>query len=181
MQEFYNIFGDELKSVTGNPQVIDDVIVRVRGLLDPLERVDFDPTERRNAAAWAKVMAAFREQVARIEGEARFFIDASFRSLRSAQGAFDMLQNFQHIKTRETITTQLALKYDDVLEKFSQEMDTVQRIFNEQRDAPPSGRNLPPTARAIRWARALFLRMKATILRFQRQVCVLLRLLNCPF
>eukprot|EP00048_Salpingoeca_helianthica_P012901 m.192885 g.192885 ORF g.192885 m.192885 type:complete len:4604 (+) comp15437_c5_seq116:137-13948(+) len=167
MQEFYNIFGDELKSVTGNPQVIDDVIVRVRGLLDPLEHVDFDPTERRNSASWTKVMAGFREQVGRIEGEARFFIDASFRSLRSAQGAFDMLQNFQHIKTRETITTQLALKYDDVLDKFSQEMDTVQRLFNEQRDAPPSGRNLPPTARAIRWAHALFLRMKATILRFQ--------------
>ena len=148
-------------------QMIDDVIVRVRGLLDPLERVEFDPTERRNAAQWAKVMASFREQVTRIEGEARYFIDASFRSLRSAQGAFDMLQNFQDIKTRETITTQLALKYDDVLDKFSQELDTIERLFQQQRDAPPSGRNLPPTARAIRWAHALFLRMKATILRFQ--------------
>jgi len=167
IQEFYNIFGDELKSVTGNPQVIDDVIVRVRGLLAPLEQVDFDPADRRHSAAWGRTVAHFREQVTRIEGEARFFIDASFRSLRSAQGAFDMLQNFQHIRTREAITTQLALKYDDVLDKFSQEMDTIQRLFSEQREQPPPAKNVPPTARSIRWAHALFLRMKATILKFQ--------------
>ena len=148
--------------------MIDDVIVRVRGLLDPIEQVEFDPTERRNGSAWAKIMFQFRDQVTRIESEAKFFIDASFRSLRSAQGAFDMLQNFQHIRTRETITTQLALKYDDVLEKFSQEMDTIQRLFNEQRESPPPAKFLPPAALSIRWAHGLFLRMKATILRFQR-------------
>jgi hypothetical protein len=39
LEEFYNIFGPELKAVTGDPKRIDDVIHRVDLLVEPLERV----------------------------------------------------------------------------------------------------------------------------------------------
>ena len=39
MEEFYNIFGPELKSVTGDPKRIDDVLTRVEALVVPFENV----------------------------------------------------------------------------------------------------------------------------------------------
>ena len=40
LEEFYNIFGPELKSVTGDPKRIEDVVKRVDALVTPIEQVD---------------------------------------------------------------------------------------------------------------------------------------------
>ena len=167
MEEFYNIFGDELKSVTGNPQMIVDAIVRVNGLIDPIETVDFDPFDHKLGAKWKAITTKFFEQVSRYEGEAKFFIDEAFKSLRSAEGAFDMLQDFRSIRTRDAINAQLQKKYSDVLTKFCEEVDDVKILFLKDKDAPPINKSQPPVAGAIRWAFSLFLRIKATVLRFQ--------------
>ncbi len=39
MEEFYNIFGPELKAVTGDPKRIEDVLKRVDALIEPIESV----------------------------------------------------------------------------------------------------------------------------------------------
>ena len=43
MEEFFNIFGPELKSVTGDPKRIDDVLARVESLVTPFEKVTLYP------------------------------------------------------------------------------------------------------------------------------------------
>lgn len=47
MEEFYNIFGPELKAVTGDPKRIEDVLKRVDGLVQPIENVSliFDTSQ----------------------------------------------------------------------------------------------------------------------------------------
>lgn len=44
MEEFYNIFGPELKAVTGDPKRIEDVLKRVDGLVKPIENVSSECT-----------------------------------------------------------------------------------------------------------------------------------------
>jgi len=39
VEEFYNIFGPELKAVTGDPRHIEDVLKRVDALVQPIEEV----------------------------------------------------------------------------------------------------------------------------------------------
>ena len=39
LEEFYNIFGPELKAVTGDPKRIEDVLKRVDELVKPIEEV----------------------------------------------------------------------------------------------------------------------------------------------
>ena len=39
LEEFYNIFGPELKSVTGDPRRIEEVVKRVDALVKPIEEV----------------------------------------------------------------------------------------------------------------------------------------------
>ncbi|EDO35852.1 predicted protein [Nematostella vectensis] len=148
MEEFYNIFGPELKAVTGDPKRIEDVLKRVHELVKPIENVAFDPFSLRHLASWRNVMDWFHREVNAIENEAKHFIDNSFKSLRSAEGAFDMLLNFRHIRSREAINSQMMKKFNDILVQFGKE-------------------NQPPVAGAISWERSLFYRIKRTILRFQ--------------
>ena len=62
------------------------------------EQVTFDPFNIRQQISWKSVMDWFWREVQFIENEAKHFIDESFKSLRSAEGAYDMLLNFQHIR-----------------------------------------------------------------------------------
>ena len=39
LEEFYNIFGPELKSVIGDPKKIEDVVKRVDNLVKPIKEV----------------------------------------------------------------------------------------------------------------------------------------------
>ncbi len=47
MDQFYSIFGPELKAVTGDPQAIDEVIKRVEALVIPFETIPFDIFDKR--------------------------------------------------------------------------------------------------------------------------------------
>ena len=147
--------------------MIVDAIVRVNGLIDPIEALTFDPFDFKEGAKCKEITSKFFEQVSRYEGEAKFFIDEAFKSLRSAEGAFDMLQDFRSIRTRDAISAQLQKKYNDVLTKFMEEVDEIKLLFLKEKENPPVHKSQPPVAGAIRWAFSLFLRVKATVLRFQ--------------
>lgn len=67
-------------------------------------------------------MEKFNVDVASIEGEAKNFIDESFKTLRSAEGAFDMLLNFKHIRSREAINSQMMKKFNDILSQYGKEV-----------------------------------------------------------
>uniref|UniRef100_H3BAL0 Dynein axonemal heavy chain 10 n=1 Tax=Latimeria chalumnae TaxID=7897 RepID=H3BAL0_LATCH len=167
VEEFYNIFGAELKAVTGDPKRIDDVLRRVDGLLIPIEELYFDPFNVRNTNLWKALMEDFKVEVVAIEKEAKNFIDESFKTLRSAEAAFDMLLKFKHIRSRETINRQMMQKFNDILAQYCKEVDIMNSIFTKHLDNPPLNKNQPPVAGAIYWERSLFDRMKQTIIRFQ--------------
>lgn len=57
-----------------------------------------------------------------IEGEAISFIDESFKTLRSAEAAFDMLLKFKHIRSREAINKQMMMKFNAILEQYCKEV-----------------------------------------------------------
>lgn len=59
VEEFYNIFGPELKSVTGDPKRIDEVRCRVDGLVLPIEEVTFNPFNISKMRSWKMVMRDF--------------------------------------------------------------------------------------------------------------------------
>eukprot|EP00061_Rhincodon_typus_P013254 g39516.t1 len=166
-EEFYNIFGPELKAVTGDPKRIDDVVKRVNDLVVPIEQLSFDLFNIRHTQMWKVVMEDFDTQVQLIEGEAKNFIDESFKNLRSAEAAFDMLLRFKHIRSREAINKQMMRKFNDILSQYSKELDIMNSLFTNNANNPPVTKNQPPVAGAINWERSLFHRIKRTIVHFQ--------------
>ncbi|KAL2092820.1 hypothetical protein ACEWY4_012618 [Coilia grayii] len=166
LEEFHNIFGPELKAVTGDPKRIDDVLAWVDSLVKPIEELNFDPFNIRKMGSWKMVMQDFKTKVQAIEGEAINFIDQSFKTLRSAAAAFDMLLKFKHIRSREAINNQMMQKFNDILAQYSKEVDIINDIFLKHKENPPLCKNQPPVAGAIYWERSLFHRIKHTIIRF---------------
>lgn len=57
--------------------------------------------------------------------EANTFIDESFKTLRSAEGAFDMLHNFKHIRSRDAINSTMMKKFNEILTQFEKEVRTL--------------------------------------------------------
>lgn len=112
-------------------------------------------------------MVQFRDKVSEIEHMTRKFIDTSFQKLRSAEGAFDLLQNFQNIQSRESINKQMMEKYKDILMQYTKELEKLEEQFHRYKHRPPVYKNHPPVAGAISWSRALYLRAKKPILRFR--------------
>uniref|UniRef100_A0A8C4TE89 Dynein axonemal heavy chain 10 n=1 Tax=Erpetoichthys calabaricus TaxID=27687 RepID=A0A8C4TE89_ERPCA len=166
VEEFYNIFGPELKAVTGDPKRVDDVLGWVDSLVKPIEELTFDPFNHRQASLWKAVMEHFKNEVKEIEAEAINFIDMSFKTLRSAEAAFDMLLKFKHIRSRQAINTQMMKKFNDILAQYMKEVDIINKLFEQNLNSPPLNKNQPPIAGAIAWERTLFHRIKHTIVRF---------------
>ncbi|XP_074463065.1 dynein axonemal heavy chain 10 [Larus michahellis] len=166
-EEFYNVFGPELKAVTGDPKRVDDLVRAVNRLTSPMEELTFDLFSIENAHDWKLIMEEFKEEVSVIEEDSKKFIDESFKTLRSAEAALDMLLNFKHIRSRETINKQMMMKFNDILDQYCKEVENVKQIFVQNLKDPPLYKNQPPVAGAIYWCRSLFYRIKHTIIRFQ--------------
>jgi dynein heavy chain, axonemal len=111
-------------------------------------------------------MEEFYREVAEIETEAKVFINQSFKKLRSAEGAFDMLLRFKNIPSREAINNEMMKKFTDILAQYVKECDLMHEIFEKNKNSPPLYKNHPPCSGAIAWSRFLFKLMKAPMLKF---------------
>lgn len=76
----------------GDTKGIDDVIERVQLIVEPVETVMFDVFDQAHAPQWRALRARFFADNEEVKTATRELIDTSFRKLRSAEGAFDLLQ-----------------------------------------------------------------------------------------
>ena len=166
VDDFNKFLGPKLIAVTGDPQGIDNVINRVNSMVEPIENISFDPFDKGQAERWAGTVAKFMNDKEQIERATKVFIDTSFKKLRSAEGAFELLRSFKSIKSEGAINKQMMDKFTDILAQFGREIHSTSNMFLEQKDDPPVTRNQPPVAGAISWSRSLFSRIRKTMRRF---------------
>uniref|UniRef100_A0A672JPG1 Dynein heavy chain tail domain-containing protein n=1 Tax=Salarias fasciatus TaxID=181472 RepID=A0A672JPG1_SALFA len=168
LEEFSNFFGPELKRVTGEAKLIDEILGRVDRLVSPFEQIIFNPFNILKMSSWKTVIQDFNTsvQVGAIDGEAITFIDQSFKTLRSSSTAFEILMKFKHVRCREAIKNHLMKKSDDILAQYIKEVDAIAEIFKKEKDKPVLSKFETPVAGAIKWARFLADRIKQPILSF---------------
>jgi dynein heavy chain len=168
LDQFHKFLGPELKDVTGDAEGIEKLVLQVEDLVGPLETVAFNIFSRQHKSTWETRMVEFRERVVEIETMTHRFIDTSFQKLRSAEGAFDLLQNFRHIQSRKSINEHMAAKFKDIMSAYLKELEGHIEIFNTCKENPPVYKNYPPTAGAINWARDLYMRAKQPVVKFHK-------------
>ena len=164
---FHKFLGPQLKAVTGEPEAIDAVISRVAAMAAAVQNVEFDAFDKRFFAIGLSSRPTFTGEKEAIERSAKVFIDASFKKLRSAEDAFDLLQSFKSIKSEGAIGKTMADKFNDILEQFTREIVETQEMFDAQHEDPPVLSNQPPVAGSITWSRGLFSRIRKTMNRLQ--------------
>ncbi|KAM9822995.1 dynein axonemal heavy chain 10-like [Syngnathus typhle] len=164
LEEFYNIFCPELKSVTWDPKRFDELQGQVDNLIIPFEEATFDPFNSCKISSWKIIMQNFSSSVYTIEREVIAFIDQSFKTLRSSTAAFEMLVKYKDIRSRPAINNHLMKKTNDVLSQYCKEVDSINEIFEEKRDKPQINKNEPPTGGSVRWTHSLFQRIKGGML-----------------
>ena len=119
LDQFHKFLGPELKAVTGESEGIDEVMQRVEQLVEPLEKVPFNIFDRRYKDSWSGVMTRFHQHVGEIEEMTKSFIEQSFTRLRSAEGAFELVENFRNIQSRDSINQQINDRYTDILQRYT--------------------------------------------------------------
>ncbi|NWU97712.1 DYH10 protein, partial [Upupa epops] len=73
IEEFHNVFGPEMKLITGNLKCVDDLLRGVNGLTRPIEELTFDPFSIKSAQDWKLIMDMFREGVS-VENIKQIFV-----------------------------------------------------------------------------------------------------------
>lgn len=167
LQDFYNIFGPNLKSIINDPAQIDAVIKRVDALVVPIEEADFDIFNVFNKENWEALTAWFYEQVTFLEDQAKFYIDECFMVLINAENSLEMLLRFKNMKTRAAIQNQLLRKFDIIMQQFTKEINIAEDVFQHGKWHPPLLTYHPPIAGAIFWVKQLFHRLRRPVLFFQ--------------
>jgi dynein heavy chain len=132
-------------------------------MYEPIETIAFNVFDYANAHEWKAAKAQFYSDNEDIKAATRELIDTSFRKLRSAEGACELLQSFKSIKSKGAIQKQVMNKFNDILEQFAREIEQTAEIFEKNKDAPPVTKNQPPVAGAIKWVRSLLERLKRTM------------------
>ena len=61
------------------------------------------------------------------------------RKLRSAEAAFELLENFKSIKSQGAIRKQMMNKMNDILQQFSREIDATAAIFDSMKVSSRAG------------------------------------------
>ena len=177
LADFQQFLGPELRAVTGESQGIDDIIAMVEALQARVEDVPFDIFNKHFDEPWRAVMHDFRGRKAEVDRMTREFIEQSFQKLRSAEAAFDLVQNFRNIQSRESINQHINERYHDILTQYQKELDHIRAIWEAGCPLGRPYKNFPEVAGAIKWAWDLYQRAKKPILRFKKHE----NLLNSDF
>jgi len=123
VEEFNNI--PMLKAVAGNSPKIQEVLRDVDSLVKTVQTLTFDIFDKRFQTSWEAELRKFHQNAKEIDQNLRSFINDSFANLRSAEAAFELLQNYKTIKTRPSINKLMADKFADVLKRYSMEIEKV--------------------------------------------------------
>jgi dynein heavy chain len=137
LNQFYDIFGSEMKAVTGDEQMVDRVLEHVSNLKKSFSTCRFDIFDRENSQQWRLFIEEFKHRSSIIEHEAKGFIHASFTQLRSAETALDMLMKFQKIDTTHVLAYEMIRQFSAILLQYCKEVDSIYDLFIKYKKNPP--------------------------------------------
>lgn len=137
LNEFYDIFSSEMKIVTGDEQMVDQILEHVSNLKQSFSSCYFDIFNPDNIQQWYKFIDEFKHRSSIIEQEAKIFIHSSFTQLRSAETAFDMLMKFQKLDTNHVLAHEMVRQFTAILQQYSKEIDEIYDLFMRYKNNPP--------------------------------------------
>ncbi|GAB5567371.1 dynein axonemal heavy chain 8 isoform X1 [Prionailurus iriomotensis] len=98
------------------------------------------------------------------------FMDVTFEKIQNTNQALSMLKKFERLNIPNL---GIDDKYRRILENYGADVDMISKLYTKQKCDPPLGRDQPPIAGKILWARQLFQRIQQPMQLFQEHPAVL--------
>lgn len=127
----------------------------------PYELLDYDKL------AFEEDRLSFDASIREVERLLVRFINASFETISSTDASLRVLQQLQAVLDRPLLKDDINSKLVVVFHNYGLDLETVRRMYEKQKGAPPTVRNVPPVTGAITWARQLMRRIEEPMLKFQ--------------
>ncbi|KAK9812551.1 hypothetical protein WJX73_008170 [Symbiochloris irregularis] len=163
VNDFRSFLGPALRSITGDVQAIDEVVMMVDDLSAVITHANFNVMSHSHPEEWEAVKKDFKELKEEVAGATQSLIDKSFRRLRSAEAATQLLLSMKRMETGGALQAQMMAKSTEIVAQFARELDSVSNLFRSKKASPPVARDVPPVAGAIQWSRSLMARCQRTM------------------
>uniref|UniRef100_A0A7N8Y1V4 Dynein, axonemal, heavy chain 5 n=1 Tax=Mastacembelus armatus TaxID=205130 RepID=A0A7N8Y1V4_9TELE len=108
---------------------------------------------------------ATRFQVGIMLEQSASFMDSTFEKIPNTERALNVLKKFERLGIPDLGIDE---KYQHILQNYGRDIEMVSRIYMKQKLDPPIGRDLPPVAGRIMWARQLYSRIQGPMDLFQQ-------------
>ncbi|XP_053183407.1 dynein axonemal heavy chain 5 isoform X3 [Scomber japonicus] len=112
----------------------------------------------------------FCKSTAELHNQLKSFMDSTFEKIQNTERALSVLKKFERLCIPDL---GIDVKYQRILQNYGRDIEMVSRIYMKQKLDPPIGRDLPPVAGRIMWARQLYSRIQGPMDLFQQHPGVL--------
>jgi dynein heavy chain len=149
-----------------NIEGMDLLIKNFFTLVDEFKRKPYDLLDY-SKNAFDRDFLEYNVNIAELETAIQGFVNASFENISSTEQALLLIQQFEAILLRENLRADLESKYTVIFHNYGLDLETVQKIYEKQKNCPPMFRNAPPVAGNIVWARHLLHRIEEPMRNFK--------------
>ncbi|XP_031445281.1 dynein heavy chain 5, axonemal-like [Phasianus colchicus] len=112
----------------------------------------------------------FKNQIATLYESIQEFVDSCFEKTVTTEQMLRLLMKLEQIGENQI---DLNEKYTVVLQQYSQDLDFVQKLYQEQKENPPIPRNIPPVTGKIMWAQQLYRKIDHPMRFFKKKTTLL--------
>ncbi|CAB1334214.1 unnamed protein product [Coregonus sp. 'balchen'] len=105
-----------------------------------------------------------------LHNQLKTFMDNTFDKIQNTERALNVLKKFERLGIPDLGIDE---KYQRILQNYGRDIEMVSRNYTKQKMEPPIGRDLPPVAGKILWARQLYRRIQEPMDLFQEDPGVL--------
>jgi len=159
VEQFANLAGHRVEGMEGLMKTFQSIVDEFRR--KPYELLDYQKGQ------FDRDFLEFNANIHELESSLQGFINSSFENITSTEQALGMLKKFQIILQRDSLKEDLDSKFMVIFHNYGLDLETVQRLYEKQKQAPPTVRNAPPVTASIMWARQLMRRIEEPMLKFQ--------------
>nr|XP_046256822.1 dynein axonemal heavy chain 5 [Scatophagus argus] len=112
----------------------------------------------------------FCKSTSELHNQLKNFMDSTFEKIQNTERALNVLKKFERLGIPDLGIDE---KYQLILQNYGRDIEMVSRIYMKQKLDPSIGRDLPPVAGRIMWARQLSNRIQGPMDLFQQHAGVL--------
>ncbi|XP_040552361.1 dynein axonemal heavy chain 5 isoform X2 [Gallus gallus] len=112
----------------------------------------------------------FKNQIATLYESIQEFVDSCFEKTLTTEQMLRLLMKLEQIGENQM---DLSEKYTIVLQQYGQDLDFVQKLYQEQKENPPIPRNMPPVTGKIMWAQQLYRKIDHPMRFFKKKTALL--------